>query len=83
MLCNVCDRESDDVEEASIRSNVRKFASEQFALWRCAHCRTIHARDEVDLDHYYRHYPFHKLDGTDVDWMMKAMYGQMLRRRER
>lgn len=81
MLCNICNREpSGTLERASIRSNVRKFKSEQFEVWRCPHCRSIHAAQEVDLAHYYADYPFHKLGGTDTDWMLGAMYGNLLRR---
>ncbi len=60
--CNVCsDPETlnGDSEVAVVRSNVRRFQSEEFGVWRCKSCRSIHARDEVDLDHYYAHYPFH------------------------
>ncbi len=66
--CPFCDLsivEDESVETAWVPSNVRAFASEQFAVWRCRSCKSIHARDEVDLDSYYRSYPFHgqKLDG--------------------
>jgi len=63
-----------------VRSNVRKFQSEIFELWRCPHCKSIHACDEVDLAHYYADYPFHHLGATDVDWMMRAMYDNLLSR---
>jgi len=75
MRCNVCETEcGPEVEQAEVRSNVRKFASERFAVWRCPHCLSIHARDEVDLAHYYADYPFHKLEHSTVDWMLQAMY---------
>jgi 2-polyprenyl-3-methyl-5-hydroxy-6-metoxy-1,4-benzoquinol methylase len=81
MHCNVCGQDSGaEVEQAQVRSNVRKFASELFAVWRCPHCLSIHARDEVDLGHYYADYPFHKLKDVTVDWMLKAMYGNLLSR---
>jgi 2-polyprenyl-3-methyl-5-hydroxy-6-metoxy-1,4-benzoquinol methylase len=82
MHCNVCGQtcQSDSVERATVRSNVRKFATEQFALWRCPHCLSIHATDEVDLAHYYADYPFHKLKDTKVDWMLQAMYRNLLSR---
>src|ERR1051325_11698381 len=81
MRCNVCGQDSGpDVEQAEVRSNVHKFASEQFAVWRCPHCLSIHARDEVDLAHYYADYPFHKLRDNKVDWMMQAMYRNLLAR---
>jgi 2-polyprenyl-3-methyl-5-hydroxy-6-metoxy-1,4-benzoquinol methylase len=79
--CNVCDRDAaGEVESARVRSNVRKFASETFAVWRCPHCKSIHAKDEVDLAHYYADYPFHKLGESKVDWMLAAMYGNALKR---
>lgn len=79
--CNICSAEiSGEVEQASVRSNVRKFRQEQFRLWRCPECRSIHAADEVDLAHYYRSYPFHNLGEQTVDWMLRAMYRKQLRR---
>jgi SAM-dependent methyltransferase len=80
MHCNICGRDADEVEQASVRSNVRKFANEQFVVWRCPHCLSLHARDEVDLAHYYADYPFHKLRDTKVDWMLQAMYRNLLAR---
>ena len=51
--CVVCGAALAPAEEAAVASNVRAFAAERFALWRCAGCQSIHARDEVDLDRYY------------------------------
>ena len=80
MHCNICGQDSPgDVERGSVRSNVRKFSHEQFALWRCPECLSIHARDEVDLAHYYADYPFHKLSDS-VDWMLRAMYRNQITR---
>jgi 2-polyprenyl-3-methyl-5-hydroxy-6-metoxy-1,4-benzoquinol methylase len=81
LRCNVCMNEvGDDVERASVRSNVRKFRAEQFGLWRCPQCRSIHAAEEVDLAHYYRSYPFHDVGEQTVDWMLRAMYRKQLAR---
>ena len=81
LRCNVCSKTvNGEAEQASVRSNVRKFASEQFRLWRCPECRSIHAADEVDLAHYYRSYPFHSLAEQTVDWMLRAMYRNQLSR---
>src|SRR6476620_4528869 len=80
LSCVVCERAANGkVEESAVRSNVRAFMKESFALWRCPHCRTIHARDEVDLAHYYARYPFHDLP---QDWRIRAMYRNQLRRIE-
>jgi 2-polyprenyl-3-methyl-5-hydroxy-6-metoxy-1,4-benzoquinol methylase len=82
LRCNVCMKESEQpLEEAVVRSNVRKFRAEDFRLWRCAHCHSVHARDEVDLAHYYRSYPFHDIGAqNETDWMLRAMYRKQLSR---
>jgi 2-polyprenyl-3-methyl-5-hydroxy-6-metoxy-1,4-benzoquinol methylase len=78
-LCNVCGGETpaEIVEIGQFASNVRAFKDESFAYYRCKHCSSLHARDEVDLGHYYARYPFHDLP---VDWRLHAMYGNFLNR---
>ena len=65
--CIVCgaDCAAASAPTARIRSNVRKFSQETFGVWQCEQCGSIHASDEVDLDYYYAHYPFHdqKMNG--------------------
>jgi 2-polyprenyl-3-methyl-5-hydroxy-6-metoxy-1,4-benzoquinol methylase len=70
-----------DVERAQPRSNVRRFAQERFWVWRCPHCKSIHAEDEVDLAYYYGAYPFH--GGTTLDWAERVVYRNMTRRLSR
>lgn len=62
--CNICQDEGCASEIAEIRSNVRMFRDERFAVWRCRGCGSLHCGNEVDLEHYYRYYPFgeHELD---------------------
>jgi 2-polyprenyl-3-methyl-5-hydroxy-6-metoxy-1,4-benzoquinol methylase len=78
-LCVVCERvtAARQLEQQSVRSNVRAFRNEEFSIWRCAHCRSLHVRDEVDLGHYYARYPFHNLP---ADWRLRAIYRNQLRR---
>jgi 2-polyprenyl-3-methyl-5-hydroxy-6-metoxy-1,4-benzoquinol methylase len=78
----VCGGETpaDSAKRARIRSNIRRFAGETFALWQCAECRSIHATDEVDLDHYYAHYPFHD---QQIRTGSRLIYGSKLRELER
>jgi SAM-dependent methyltransferase len=78
LVCVVCDaRSSDSVEHTRVRSNVRAFRSESFDYWRCPTCGSIHAKDEVDLAHYYSRYPFH---GLAMDWRLRAMYARQVAR---
>ena len=60
-----------------MHSNVRAFHEESFEVWRCSACATIHARDDVDLAHYYAAYPFHDLP---VDWRLRLLYDNQLAR---
>jgi 2-polyprenyl-3-methyl-5-hydroxy-6-metoxy-1,4-benzoquinol methylase len=79
--CPIClTTSSAPAEEARVHSNIRAFRSEAFAVWRCPACASLHARDEVDLDHYYSRYPFHT---GAVDWRLRVMYRSLLRRLER
>ncbi|HTU60025.1 MAG TPA: hypothetical protein VMF89_16345, partial [Polyangiales bacterium] len=81
LRCNICQSTCDSPEETSVRSNVRKFQSELFRIWRCPTCSSIHAADEVDLGHYYASYPFHNLgEQRDTDGLLQAMYKNQLRR---
>jgi SAM-dependent methyltransferase len=80
--CAACGAEGRHVvlEQAAVHCNVRAFREQSFAVWRCGVCLSIHARDEVDLDHYYRGYPFHSLPN---DWRLGVLYDQQLRRLRR
>lgn len=67
-------------EQRTVRSNVRRFRAESFSIWRCRACLSVHARDEVDLAPYYRHYPFH---GLPEDWRLRVVHEHLLRRLRR
>jgi 2-polyprenyl-3-methyl-5-hydroxy-6-metoxy-1,4-benzoquinol methylase len=82
LYCAACEARGADLiaEEARVRSNVRAFGRESFALWRCRACASLHASEEVDLAHYYSKYPFFSLP---EDWRTKVMYDNQLRRLRR
>ena len=81
LRCNICFSTCDTPEEASVRSNVRAFRTELFRVWRCPTCSSVHARDEVDLGHYYAKYPFHALgESEETDGLLKATYRRQLQR---
>lgn len=80
MRCCICHSEARRVERVEVRSNVRRFARERFGVWQCEACRSIHACDEMDLAYYYADYPFHKLGASDMAWMLRLMYGNLVRR---
>jgi SAM-dependent methyltransferase len=80
--CAICGAECGSrlPEQAEVRSNVRAFRSQTFALWRCGTCASIHARDDADLEHYYRRYPFHALP---KDRRLEILYSHQLSRLRR
>lgn len=81
--CNLCaagTSRGDGSETARVRSNVRAFRNESFAVWRCGHCRSIHASEEIDLAPYYAQYPFHR---QRLDWALRVVYRNVLRRLKR
>ena len=82
LACVICERETpaESAEQASVACNVRAFSGERFAYWRCRHCGSIHARDEVDLAHYYAGYPFHDLPS---DWRFDVLHARQLARLRR
>ncbi|MET0593595.1 MAG: class I SAM-dependent methyltransferase [Polyangiaceae bacterium] len=79
-VCNICDPKGlpiADPEIAEVRPNIRRLQNERFHVWRCPKCNSIHAEEEVDLDFYYRDYPFLALA---MDWRVRAMYASQLGR---
>ncbi|MCK5114004.1 MAG: class I SAM-dependent methyltransferase [Phycisphaerae bacterium] len=75
--CCICGYENIDPRDVNIHSNVREFAAEKFPVWRCGGCKSIHSRDEVDLDKYYERYPFF---AQKLDWVLSGGYRRLLGR---
>ncbi|HEX5655628.1 MAG TPA: class I SAM-dependent methyltransferase [Polyangiales bacterium] len=81
MKCVVCGAAaSASVRTAEVPSNVKPFAHERFVVWQCAGCGTIHARDEVDLGHYYAQYPFR---GQKLDLPTRVAFANKLKKLEK
>jgi 2-polyprenyl-3-methyl-5-hydroxy-6-metoxy-1,4-benzoquinol methylase len=80
--CSLCSAHScdDTLERARVRSNVRAFRDNEYAVWRCGNCRSIHATDDVDLALHYAAYPFHVL-GRDI--RLSIVYSKLLSRLRR
>ncbi len=57
--CSVCGRQRAPTDQhALVPCHVRAFRGQQFQLWRCACCNTLHCAERVDLPSYYAKYPF-------------------------
>ncbi|MGH1539686.1 MAG: class I SAM-dependent methyltransferase [Arenicella sp.] len=66
---------SKDIE--TVHSNVEKFADHAFTIWRCKSCNSLHSKESVDLDYYYKNYPMQsqKLDyGTKCAFNTRLSY---------
>lgn len=79
-VCNVCDSPgtfagASDV--APVACNVRAFANDTFTFWRCPNCRSLHCREDADLERYYRAYP---VKSHVLDFWARAAYRNLLRR---
>lgn len=84
MTCAICEHTATEpVERARIRSNVRRFREQQFGVWRCPHCLSLHAADHVDLAAYYAAYPCHGRGDPKRDWLLRSMFDQLLWRLRR
>lgn len=81
MRCHACGAAPAAVaEEGEVRSNVRAHRDTWFAVWRCAACRSIHARDPVDLDAYYAGYPFLRGERSRVTSYLLGRLWRRIRR---
>lgn len=79
-LCNLCDDPrplSGTRDVARVASNVRRFRHEQFTVWRCEHCRSLHAKEGVELGPYYAGYP---LQNQRLDFFTRVSFRNRLRR---
>ncbi|TVQ44654.1 MAG: class I SAM-dependent methyltransferase [Gloeocapsa sp. DLM2.Bin57] len=56
--CKIClfKTDSQQVTKHKIRSNVRKFRDQEFTVWRCPNCQSLHCQEMVDLDEFYVDY---------------------------
>lgn len=60
ITCNVCNKSGSyeaAIDVALIPSNIRKFNTHVFTVWRCKFCNSLHSKEVVDLEKYYEHYP--------------------------
>jgi SAM-dependent methyltransferase len=61
----------------SCACNVREFIDQEFKLWRCPQCDSIHCLDVVNLDDYYANYP---IASSTFSAPYKVVYNNILKR---
>lgn len=75
LLCGTQHGSFDDVEHQPVRGHARELAAQRFTVWRCAHCRSLHSVEPVDLDALYARYP---LRTHQLDFVMRMSYRNRL-----
>lgn len=78
--CCICGKEhsaDSGSQLVHVGSNVRRFSHEDFPVWRCEGCRSIHAGRQVDLAEYYRYYPYFQ---QELDIVVRWAYRRLTRR---
>ncbi|MBK7538032.1 MAG: class I SAM-dependent methyltransferase [Myxococcales bacterium] len=81
LVCAVCGQLAQGApERARVVSNVRRLGAEEFEVWRCSACRSIHAAGAVsdaELAAYYQDYPFARGKRSRVT---RYLHGRLWRR---
>jgi 2-polyprenyl-3-methyl-5-hydroxy-6-metoxy-1,4-benzoquinol methylase len=80
IFCGTNTAELPAAESAQVRSNIREFAAETFTVWRCAKCASLHAKEPIDYDRYYRDYPLNRLKYGFIAKVMLRKRMEILKR---
>lgn len=79
LVCNLCS-EPGTFENAAdkrlVPCHLRSHREQNFYVWRCKNCLSLHSKEFVDLDYFYSIYPFRK---QRLDWATRAVYGNRLK----
>jgi 2-polyprenyl-3-methyl-5-hydroxy-6-metoxy-1,4-benzoquinol methylase len=62
-ICNVCDAPGSyesAADVAGVACPIRRFRKDQFTVWRCTNCASLHCKEDPDLSFYYESYPGHR-----------------------
>lgn len=78
--CRICGHDDDGRDGAAfgtVRGNTHRFLGQQFRLWKCPQCLSIHSLDPVDFRDIYSDYP---LNHRRLDVFARGTLGNLLRR---
>ncbi len=79
-ICTLCGCAGEPSEQASIRSNIRKFRDQKFMVWRCRECVSLHCEEVENISSYYENYTLHSED--KLNYFANAWFSVILRRLE-
>jgi 2-polyprenyl-3-methyl-5-hydroxy-6-metoxy-1,4-benzoquinol methylase len=74
-LCAGAGTFHDAVERAQVACNVRAHRAHRSTVWRCRHCRSLHALEPIDLARWYADYPLRR---ARLDFFAQRLYGSRL-----
>lgn len=78
--CALCSEPVDPVHPAQfgqVRGNVEPYLKQEFLLWQCPRCQTLHSLESVDYAEIYAHYP---LNERRLDVFARGTLGNLLKR---
>src|SRR5690349_6145001 len=61
---------------AKIKSDVRQCRNEEFTVWRCANCGSLHSLEDIDYAHYYEDYVVHH---QKMDFYSRRLFSSGMR----
>src|SRR5690348_1047308 len=79
VVCEICgsgDGFETSHDIAKIKSNVRQFRNEEFTVWRCANCGSLHSLEDIDYAHYYEDYVVHH---QKMDFYSRRLFSSRMR----
>ena len=75
VFCSTSTVEQPAAESAQVRCDIREFGAETFTVWLCANCGSLHAKEPIDYDRYYRDYPVKR---QRYDFLFRALLRKRL-----
>ncbi|MEO6430457.1 MAG: class I SAM-dependent methyltransferase [Nitrosospira sp.] len=79
VLCEICGS-GDGIETSrditKVKPNVRQFQNEEFTVWRCANCGSLHSLEDIDYAHYYKDYAVHR---QKMDFYSRKLFSSRMR----
>lgn len=79
LSCNLClspgtFENADD--KRLVPCHLRLHYKQNFYVWRCRNCQSLHSKESVDLEYFYSIYPFRK---QQLNWATRAVYANRLK----
>ena len=61
IICNKNVRLDNSSEIIKVRSNIRSFQDKKYSVWRCHYCNSIHSKQDINFEDFYKNYPIFDL----------------------